>query len=68
MHMVSVSSSDLNSVGFEKGELYIQFNSGGLYVYSNVPEQVYRELLSASSHGRYFHTHIKNSYSYRKIH
>lgn len=59
--MISVNSSNLSSVGYDNGTLYIRFNRGGLYSYSNVPEYVYRELLSASSKGTYFHTYIKNT-------
>lgn len=65
--MYPVNSSDISSVGYESGTLYIKFNSGGTYSYSNVPESVYRELMNASSHGKYFHANIKNVYSYRRI-
>lgn len=68
MRMIPVSSSNLSSVGYENGILYIEFNSGRLYSYNNVPESVYRELLNAGSHGKYFHAHIKNNYSYQKLH
>lgn len=67
MNMISVSSSDLASVGYENGTLYIRFHSGGLYAYSNVPESIYVGLMSAGSHGRYFHTYIKGSYTYQRI-
>ena len=60
MDMIPVSSSDIASVGYENGTLYIRFNSGGLYKYSNVPESVYHGLMSASSHGKYSvsYTHL----------
>lgn len=67
MVMTPVSSSDLSSVGYENGTLYIKFNSGGLYAYSGVPVSVYNALMSAASHGKYFHANIKNNYSYSKI-
>lgn len=67
MDMIPVSSSDIASVGYENGTLYIRFNSGGLYKYSDVPESAYHGLMSASSHGKYFHAYIKNSYSYLRI-
>lgn len=67
MQMQHVSSSDLNAAGYENGTLYIRFNSGGLYQYSGVPESVYRGLMSAGSHGRYFHAHIKGRYPYARI-
>ena len=67
MNMIPVSSSNLASVGYENGTLYIAFNSGGLYSYSNVPISVYNGLLAASSHGKYFHQFIKNVYPYKRI-
>ena len=67
MNMIPVSSSNLASVGYENGTLYIAFNSGGLDSYSNVPISVYNGLLAASSHGKYFHQFIKNVYPYKRI-
>ena len=67
MNMIPVVSSDLSSVGYENGTLYIRFRSGGTYMYFYVPEDVYRGLMSASSNGRYFHAYIKNQYAYRRI-
>lgn len=66
MHMTPVSSSDIASIGYEGTTLYIQFNSGGFYSYSGVPEHVYQGLMNAASHGKYFHAYIKNSYPYKK--
>ena len=53
MNMTPVSSSNIASIGYENGTLYVAFNRGGLYAYSGVPESVYRELMSAPSHGHY---------------
>ncbi len=66
MTMQPVASSNLSAVGYEKGTLYVSFNSGGLYSYDGVPETVYRGLMTAASHGSYFAAHIKNSYRYTK--
>ena len=65
-----VSSSNLASVGYDvnSNTLEVEFNHGGVYQYYNVPESVYNGLMSASSHGRYFDTHVKKAgYSYSKI-
>ena len=67
MTMIPVSSSDLASVGYENGTLYIRFHSGGLYAYSGVSESVYSGLISAGSKGRYFHAHIRGRYGERRI-
>lgn len=67
MQMIPVSSSNLSSVGYENGTLYIAFHSGGLYSYAGVPESIYHGLLNASSKGKYFHAYIKGVYPYQRI-
>jgi hypothetical protein len=67
MEMIPVNSSDLQSVGYENGTLFIRFHSGGTYSYSGVPDSVYRDLLAAGSHGQYFQAFIKGHYPYAKI-
>ena len=67
MIMTPVSSSNISSVGYEGGTLYVRFHHGGLYAYYNVPENVYRSLMSASSHGEYLARFIKGTYVYKRI-
>lgn len=67
MNMTPVSSSNIASIGYEAGTLYVTFNRGGLYAYSGVPQSVYQGLMSASSHGSYLAAHVKGVYPYRKI-
>lgn len=67
MQMISVDSSNLESVGYVNGTLHIQFHSGGLYEYTNVPASLYQGLMSAPSKGRYFHANIRGRYGDRRI-
>ena len=67
MVMQPVFSSNIASIGYENGTLYVRFHNGGTYAYFNVPQSVYEGLMSAPSHGKYLHAHIKGSYSYRKL-
>lgn len=67
MECIPVSSSNLASVGYEEGVLEVAFKSGSVYQYSGVPEFVYKALMSAPSHGKYFAAYIRNNYSYRQI-
>ena len=67
MNMISVSSSNLDSVGYENHTLYVRFKNGSLYSYSGVPEYVYNELMDASSKGHYLATYVKGHYPYSKI-
>lgn len=67
MNMQSVISSDIASIGYEDELLHIRFNSGGLYAYHNVSQSIYNGLMSAGSHGKYFHAYIKGRYNDSKI-
>lgn len=70
MNRQSVESSNLASVGYdaENEILEIEFNHGGDYKYFDVPENVYEELMSASSHGQYFDRNIKKAgYEFQKM-
>ena len=62
-----VISSNLRSVGYSDNVLEIEFNSGGIYQYFNVPVEVFFRLMSAPSHGKFFHANIKNRYYYKRI-
>ena len=52
----------------EQRVLEIEFTSGAVYQYFDVPAEVYRGLMAAESHGRHFHQHIRNkSYRYQRM-
>lgn len=69
MLRINVSSSNIASVGYDATSqvLEIEFHSGGIYQYFSVPQLEHAGFMNASSHGTYFHEHIKDVYSYRKI-
>jgi len=69
MDKILVDSRDISHVGHDEGSeiLRIWFHSGGVYEYDGVPRSEYDGLMSATSHGKYFHQHIKDKYSYRKL-
>lgn len=61
MKRVPVSSSSVVSVGYDSASfiLEVEFRSGGVYRYSNVPAAAHRLLLQAASIGEYVNTVIK---------
>lgn len=69
MNRPSVSSSTIASIGYDPNSqtLEIEFLSGGVYQYYNVPGNVHAGLMNASSHGQYFARYIKGVYKYRQI-
>ena len=64
-----VNSSNLQSVGYDSKSqvLEIAFHGGGVYQYYSVPQSTYEGLMSASSHGRYFHRNIKDVFRHREV-
>lgn len=64
-----VDSTNLEWISYDEDEekLYIQFRSGGLYEYDNVPQKVFDGLLKAGSKGRYHAIKIKWEYPYKKL-
>jgi len=47
--------------------LEIEFTNGGTYQYFDVPQSAYDGLMTAPSHGKFFHAYIRNKYRYTKI-
>ncbi|MDL1968714.1 MAG: KTSC domain-containing protein [Deltaproteobacteria bacterium] len=64
-----VSSSNIASIGYDNDTevLEVEFLSGSVYEYRNVPSVVYEQLMSAASHGSYFNREIRMTFSYEKI-
>jgi hypothetical protein len=68
IEMFEVESRSIKKIGYdeEESELYIRFTTETLYVYSNVPGELYEGLLDAKSVGKYFAENIKGLYDFRK--
>lgn len=66
MKMIEVQSSNIKKVGYDKNNLYVEYNSG-TYEYTQVPKQLYEDLLKAESKGRFMNENIKGKYIYKKI-
>lgn len=65
-----VNSSDLSGVGYSVDThiLQVQFRSGRIYQYFDVPESLYYDLINASSKGTFFDLYIKKGgYRYSRI-
>lgn len=70
MNRISVSSSNLASIGYDGATrtLEIEFLNGSVYQYFAVPQHLYEGLMAASSHGSYFDAYIKKGgYSYSRV-
>jgi KTSC domain len=69
MRRKSVSSSSVASVGYDSKTqiLEIEFHSGSVYDYEEVPPEVYQGLMKASSKGRYFANEIRGQYPSSRV-
>lgn len=64
-----VQSSMIRSFGFDSSSstLEVEFNSGAVWQYFDVPESTYYEMKSAGSSGKFFHANIKGQYSESQV-
>lgn len=65
-----VTSSNIASIGYDASSmiLEVEFHSGAVYQYYDVPESLFEGLMSADSHGRYLNEFIKKGgFRYERI-
>ena len=66
MTRTSIESSNIKSVGYDpdKKILETEFSNGGVYQYSDVPEDVYQGFIGADSPGKFLNGEIKGKFSF----
>ena len=62
-----VVSSNINCIGYTRGQLFIRFNSGQTYSYDRVPYPVFRTLKESDSVGSTFHRLVRGKFEYHKL-
>ncbi|TKF53223.1 KTSC domain-containing protein [Vibrio lentus] len=67
MDMISVSSSNIDSIGYEDETLQIQFLNGSIYQYFDVPEHIFTGLIEADSAGKFLAANVKGTYRYSRV-
>lgn len=67
MNRQPIDSSSIRSVGFDKGTLEVEFTSGTVYQYQDIPESLYRTLLESESVGSFFQRNIRPQYTGVKL-
>jgi hypothetical protein len=68
MQRRNVTSSTAVSIGYDETKriLEIEFKSGDIYQYVNVPKEIYWKLIDTTSVGKMIHRIIKDKFQYRK--
>jgi len=66
MRRQHVASSAISSVGYDERSsvLEVQFESGAVYDYFDVPPKVYQDLLKAPSKGSFVSRRIRDQYPF----
>ncbi len=69
MKRETVVSSNIVSVGYDAASetLEVEFMSGSIYQYYNVPQPIYDAFLAASSPGQFLAYQIKNAFPYSRV-
>ena len=69
MYRTPVNSSNIRSIGYDPQltTLEVEFTSGDIYQYFNVPEYLSQQFLNASSHGQFLNDNIRYNYRYQKV-
>lgn len=67
--LTPVQSSNLTAVGYDDGEnkLYVAFKANTLYVYHDVPQEIYQELMKSDSKGKFLNQNVKNAHRSEKV-
>lgn len=70
MNMQTVTSSQIEAVGYDEGSktLHVRFKGGSTYAYDDVPPHEHADLMAAGSIGAHFGKRIKGGgFAYRKL-
>lgn len=69
MNRTPVNSSNIRSIGYDQmsAVLEVEFTTSDIYQYFDVPEHLYQQFLTSSSHGQFLNDHIRYNYRYQKI-
>lgn len=69
MPQTNLNSTSLNAVAYLDHQtiLELEFKSGAVYHYLDVPPEIYGELLRAESKGAYFNHSIRKRFAYAKV-
>ena len=69
MNRTPVTSTDITSIGYDPQTrtLEIEFRTGAVYRYTEVPPEEHAGLMASPSKGNYHAIHIRGIYDYRKL-
>lgn len=69
MDRIFVQSTNVTAIGYDEQSqiLEVEFNSGSIYQYYNVPQHLFDALIQAPSKGQFINAYIKNAHSFSRV-
>lgn len=69
MTRIPVISSNLKSIGYDPSTetLEVEFRTGQVHQYANVPGNLHKALMAAPSQGEFFHARIRPEHKSRRV-
>jgi hypothetical protein len=69
MFREAVASESIAAIGYdeETGVLEVEFVSGAVYRYRDVPQDVYENFRQARSKGAFFNRYIRDAYPFEQV-
>ena len=62
-----VESSNIDMIGHDDNTLVIVYKSGSVYLFKDVPREIYDDFLKAESKGKFMNSVIKPNYKYERL-
>ena len=64
-----IQSSNIKRTEFdtETKDLVVEFNNGLIYLYENVPHQIYTQFRLSESQGKFFNSKIAKTFKYKRL-
>jgi len=69
MQRQAMESTTMRSAGYDQKDqiLEVEFQSGMIYQYLDIPPAIYKEFLESVSKGRYFNSEIRDTYEFVRV-
>jgi hypothetical protein len=65
--LIKVNSSNVEMIGFDDNNIFVQFKNGGIYQYHKTDREVYDNLKKSESIGKHLNTSIKGRFEFNKL-
>ena len=64
-----IQSSNIRRTEFDTQtkDLVVEFNNGLIYLYENVPHQIYTQFRLSESQGKFFNSKIAKTFKYKRL-